>query len=256
MKKIFTFWLVLAALASRVTALAYADAVLDRNQHAAIAIISPAPTGAGKPGALGLVALAIVHTAIYDAVNAIAGSPFEPYEITPTVTVPASPEAAVATAGHDTLVALFPAQQADLEAKYAASLAQIPDGPAKYNGIAVGQQTAAGILALRADDGRNDVVPYTPGSGPGVWNPTPPAFLPASTPQLATVLPWTLDSPEQFRASGPPNLTSKHWARDYNEVKSLGRATDSARTPEQTSIGLFGPTIRSCSGFGRGAASP
>ena len=63
--------------------------------------------------------------------------------------------------------------------------------------------------------------------------------LPASTPQLATVLPWTLDSPEQFRASGPPKLTSKRWARDYNEVKSLGRATDSARTPEQTGIGLF-----------------
>ena len=87
MKKIFTVWFVLAALASRVTALAYADAVLDWNQHAATAIISPAPTGAGKPGALGVVDLAIVHTAIYDAVNAIAGYPFEPYEVTPTVTV-------------------------------------------------------------------------------------------------------------------------------------------------------------------------
>lgn len=239
MKKIITFWLVLAALASHVTAIAHADAVLDWNQHAATAIISPAPTGAGKPPAIGFVDLAIVHTAIYDAVNAIAGSPFEPYEVTPTVPVPASPEAAAATAGHDILVSLFPAQQADLDTKYAASLALIPDGLAKTNGIAVGQQTAAGILALRADDGRNDVVPYTPGSGPGVWNPTPPALLPAQTPQLATVLPWTLDSPEQFRAPGPPKLTSKRWAREYNEVKSLGRATDSVRTPEQTDIGLF-----------------
>ena len=239
MKKIITFLFVLAALASRVMTLAHADAVLDWNQHAATAIISPAPTGAGKPAAIGLVDLAIVHTAIYEAVNAIAGYPFEPYEVTPTVTLPASPAAAAAAAGRDTLVALFPAQQADLDAKYAASLAQIPDGPAKTNGIAVGQQTAAGILALRADDGRNDIVPYTPGSGPGVWNPTPPALLPAQTPQLAAVLPWTLDSPDQFRASGPPKLTSKKWERDYNEVKSLGRATGSTRTPGQTSIGLF-----------------
>jgi hypothetical protein len=239
MKKLFTVWFVLTALASQVTALAHADAVLDWNQHAATAIISPAPTGAGKPAAIGLVDLAIVHTAIYDAVNAIAGYPFDPYEVTPIVTMPASPEAAAATAGHDTLVALFPAQQADLDAKYATSLALIPDGPAKTNGIAVGQQAAAGILDLRADDGRTDVVPYMPGSGPGAWNPTPPASLPAQTPQLATVLPWTLDNPDQFRAPGPPKLTSKKWERDYNEVKSLGRATGSTRTPEQTSIGLF-----------------
>ncbi len=213
----------------------HADVVLDWNDHAANAII----TVARQPAARGLVDLAIVHTAIYDAVNAIAGSPFEPYGVTPEVMAPASPEAAAATAGYATLVALFPDQQADLDAHYADSLAEIPDGDAKTNGIAVGQQTAAGILALRADDGRNDVVPYTPGSNPGDWNPTPPAFLPAQTPQLATVLPWLLDSPEQFRAPGPPRLSSKRWARDYNEVKALGRATDSTRTPEQTDIGLF-----------------
>src|SRR5439155_14993410 len=86
---------------------------------------------------------------------------------------------------------------------------------------------------------RNDVVPYTPGSGPGVWIPTTPGFLPAQTPQLATVLPRTLDSPDQFRAPGPPSLTSNRWAHDYNEVKALGRATDSTRIPEQTDIGLF-----------------
>ena len=213
----------------------HADVVLEWNDHAANAII----TVARQPAARGLVDLAIVHTAIYDAVNAIAGSPFEPYGVTPEVMAPASPEAAAATAGYATLVALFPDQQADLDAHYADSLAEIPDGDAKTNGIAVGQQTAAGILALRADDGRNDVVPYTPGSDPGDWNPTPPALLPAQTPQLATVLPWLLDSPEQFRAPGPPKLTSKRWARDYNEVKALGRATGSTRTPEQTDIGLF-----------------
>ena len=117
MKKLFTFWLLLAALTSRVTLLAYGDAVLDWNQYAATAIVSPPPTGAGKPAGIGLVDLSIVHNAIYDAVNAIAGYPFEPYEVIPTVTMPASSEAAVATAGHSILVALFPAQQTELDTK-------------------------------------------------------------------------------------------------------------------------------------------
>ena len=186
MKKIFAFWFVLAALASHITTLAYGDAVLDWNQHAATAIISPAPTGAGKPAAIGLVDLAIVHTAIYDAVNAIAGFPFEPYyEVTPTVTVPASPEAAAATAGHATLVALFPAQQADLDTKYAVSLAQIPDGPAKTNGIAVGQQTAAGILSCGRTMAAMTSSPIRPAVAPECGIPTPPALLPAPNPTVS-----------------------------------------------------------------------
>src|SRR5215470_75038 len=146
-----------------------ADMVLDWNGHATNAIV----VVAGQTSARSPIRLALVHTAIYDAVNAIAGYPFHPYGVTPNVVTPASPEAATAAAAHDVLVALFPAQQADLDVKYAASLATLPDGPAKTNGISVGQQTAAGILALRANDGRDAVVPYTPGSGPGLWNPTP-----------------------------------------------------------------------------------
>src|SRR5262249_30991430 len=152
-----------------------------------------------------------VHTAIYDAVNAIAGYSFEPYGVTPEVTAPASPEAATTAAAHGVLVVLFPAQKADLDAKYAASLALIPDGPAKTNGIVVGQDTAAGILALRINDRRTASVPYTPGSGPGVWMLTPPGFLPAAAPQVAIVLPWLLEHPAQFRAPGPPDLTSARW---------------------------------------------
>lgn len=214
---------------------AYADVILDWNEHAANAIVAVA----GQPPPRGLIRLAMVHTAIYDAVNAIEGYPFQPYGVTPDVVSPASPEAAAAAAAHDVLVALFPAQQADLDAKYAASLATIPDGSAKTNGISVGQQSAAGILALRANDGRDAVVPYRPGSGPGVWVPTPPRFLPAQAPEVAQVLPWTLNSPSQFRADSPPELTSEAWARDYNEVMSLGPATSSTRTPEQTDIGRF-----------------
>src|SRR5262245_55996042 len=214
---------------------ACADMVLDWNGYAANAIL----VVARQTPARGHIRLAMVHTAIYDAVNAIAGYPFHPYGVTPDVVAPASPEAATAVAAHDVLVALFPAQQADLDSKYAASLATIPDGPAKTNGISVGQQTAAGILTLGANDGRDAVVPYTPGGGPGGWIPTPPGLLPANSPEVALVLPWTLKSPSQFRAEPLPDLTCETWAPDFNEVKSLGPATGSTRTPEQTDIGRF-----------------
>jgi hypothetical protein len=211
------------------------DMVLEWNANAAAAIVGVA----GLRPERGLIRLAMVHIAIYDAVNAIDGYPFQPYGVHPTVISPASADAATATAAHDMLVALFPAQQADLDTKYALSLSTIPDGPEKTNGIAVGQQTAAGILALRVNDGRDATVAYSPGSGPGVWAPTPPGFLAAAAPEAAHVQPFALNSPSQFRAEPPPLLTSDTWARDYNEVKRLGVATGSARTPEQTDIGRF-----------------
>lgn len=211
------------------------DMVLEWNATAADAIVGVA----GLRPERGLIRLAMVHIAIYDAVNAIDGYPFEAYAIHPTVVSPASADAATATAAHDILVALFPAQQADLDAKYAASLNTITDGPAKINGIAVGRQTAAGILALRAGDGRDATVTYSPGSGPGVWVPTPPGFLAAAAPEAAHVQPFALNSPSQFRAEPPPLLASDTWARDYDEVKNLGPATGSTRTPEQTDIGRF-----------------
>ena len=211
------------------------DMVLTWNSHAANAIVGVA---AQRPER-GLIRLAMVHLAIYDAVNAIDGYPFQSYGVTPNVVSPASPEAATAAAAHDILVALFPAQQTDLDAKYLESLASIPDSPAKANGISVGQQAASGILALRAGDGRDAVVTYTPGGGPGVWMPTPPGFLAAAAPEAAHVRPFALKSPSQFRAEPPPELTSNKWTRDYNEVKSLGSASSTTRTAEQTDIGRF-----------------
>ncbi len=224
--------LALVALAS--PKIARADAVLDWNGHAANATVV-----ANMPAVRGLIRLAMVHVAIYDAVNAIEGYPFTPYAVTPNVVTPASPEAATAASAHDVLVALFPSQQADLDAKYAASLALIPDGPAKTNGISVGQHAAAGILLFRANDGRDAIVPYVPGSGPGVWIPTPPGFLAAQAPEVAYVQPFTMNSPSQFRAEEPPSLSSDTYTRDYNETKSLGAATGSTRTPEQTDLARF-----------------
>jgi hypothetical protein len=212
-----------------------ADEVLDWNAHAAKAIV----TVGGQVPPRALIRLAMVHLAIYDAVNAIEGAPFESYASVPVVDSPASEEAAAATAAHDVLVALFPAQAADLDAKYATSLAALPDDGAKANGIAVGRRAASAILIKRADDGRDATVTYTPGSGPGVWVPTPPAFLAAQAPETPFVQPFALKSASQFRPDPPFSLTSEDWARDYNEIKALGPAVGSIRTPEQTDIARF-----------------
>ena len=134
---------------------------------------------------------------------------------------------------------LFPAQAADLEAKYAASLAALPDDVAKVNGIAVGHQAASGILTARAHDGRDAGVIYTPGLGPAVWVPTPPAFLAAQAPETPFVQPFALHSASQFRPEAPFGLASEDWARDYNEVKAFGSAVGSSRNAEQTDIARF-----------------
>ena len=165
--RILPLLIALALVVAAAPTTARADAVLDWNDYAANAIVAVA----AMPPPRGLIRLAMVHVAIYDAVNAIEGYPFNPYAVRPNVITPASPEAATAAAAHDMLVALFPSQQVDLDADYAASLALIPDGPAKTNGISVGQQAAAGILLFRANDGRDAVVPYVPGSGPGRLDP-------------------------------------------------------------------------------------
>jgi len=217
---------------------ARADVVLDWNGLAARLIVGPG--GANKVPPLGLVDLAIVHTAIYDAVNAVEGFPFEPYGVQPTVTTPASAEAAAARAGRDVLLALYPLRSGDIETLYDSSLMAIPDGPAKANGVDVGEQAAAGILALRANDGRNaGTTIVEPPEAPGVWIRTPPGFLAPQAPWAASITPWTLNSSDQFRPEPPPELDSDTWVRDYDEVKALGPGTGSTRTAEQTNIGRF-----------------
>jgi hypothetical protein len=220
-----------------------ADVVLDWNAHAAHAIVSVG----GQPPPRALVRLAMVHLAIYDAVNAIQGLPFASHTSAPPVARPASADAAVATAAHDVLVALFPSQAGDLDAKYVASLAGVPDEIARVNGTAVGHHAAAAILAARAQDGRDGIVTYVPGSGPGVWAPTPPAFLAAQAPAAALVQTFALTGASQFRPDAPPPLGGGRWARDYNETKALGSAAGSTRTPAQTDIAWFwsdNPTLQ------------
>jgi hypothetical protein len=182
-------------------------------------------------------ALAIMHAAMFDAVNAIDRQ-YTPYAINLSASG-ASPEAAAAAAAHLVMVTLVPAQVATLNAAYVASLAQIPDGPAKSDGIAMGETVALAILALRSTDDLTFIAPYTPGNGPGAWQPTAPAFGPAVWVTWRNLKPFTLNSGAQFRAEGPPALTSAEYTADFNEVKSLGAVNSTTRTPEQTQIALF-----------------
>jgi hypothetical protein len=195
----------------------------------------PGPTGASR-------ALAIVHAAIYDAVNSIDGS-YTPYLIDDVNASPtASIDAAVAQAGHDTLAALFPSQKTTLDADLAADLAGIPSGPAQA-GIAVAQFVAGRLLAIRQADGSSAKGSYTFGTGPGAYQVDP--LHPTQTPlgvAWGNVTPFTLTSSTQFEAPPPPAVNSADYVVAYNEVKSLGGDgihTPTSRTPEQTLIGLY-----------------
>jgi len=215
-----------------------ADAVTDWSAIAQTAIV----TNAGRPLSGTIVDVAYVFAAVYDAVNAIDGR-YTAFAVSlPTASPTASQDAAAVAAAHHVLKTFFPTQQVFLDGAYATSMAAIPAGPARDQGNAVGVQVATAFLALRANDGRNAVVPYGFGSGPGVYQLTPGApAAPASpaTPWVAQMRPFALQSPSQFRAEGPPHLTSAQWAVDLNEVKAMGVLTGSSRTPEQTEIGRF-----------------
>lgn len=213
---------------------ARADQVTDWNANGAIAALN-----AGRSPAAMVIDLAYMHAAIYDAVNAIDGG-YSVYAVTPSNVPPdASKEAAAVAAAYNVLKTLLPTQQAFLDSQYATSLAAITDGDAKTHGIAVGEEVAALFLESRGGDGRNANITYTPGSGPGAWQPTPPGFAAGLTPWVAETRPFGILSPSQFRAEGPPPLGSARWAADFNETKSLGDANSTTRTAEQTEIGRF-----------------
>jgi hypothetical protein len=184
--------------------------------------------------------LAIVHAAMFDSVNSIVGG-YSPYAIELRAPDGASPAAAAAAAAHYVLVQLYPAQQAILDGAYAASLAAIPDGASRDAGITVGETVAAQLLELRAGDGAAAaiVAPYTPGSQPGDWSPTPPAFRSALDPGWGTVRPFLLRKGSQFRPGPPPDLTSRRYTRDFNEIKEVGSSANSTRTQEQTDLARF-----------------
>ena len=232
-RPVFFVFLAVAFLGSRT---AQADAVTDWNEVANTVLLNVA-----RGNAPSIVDLAYVHVAIYDAVNAIDGQ-HSVFAVVPrSPTHGASREAAAAAAAYTVLKTFFPTQQAYLDTVYSNYLLSLNDGIT--GGVAVGTEVARTLLALRAGDGRNADVPYEfRPPGPGVYQITPGAPPPPATPAapwIAKMKPFAIESPSQFRAYGPPNLTSGQWAKDFNETEEFGALNGSRRAPEQTEIALF-----------------
>jgi hypothetical protein len=194
---------------------------------------------AGLTPADGHVLFAYSAIAVYDTVMAINGG-YEPFANDIEASKHASVAAAVAAAAHRVFAHYLPAQAtAILDPDYATALAAIPDGKAKADGVATGEKVADLLIAERANDGFRAAFTYTPPSPPipGVWLPTAPT-PPVGT-YLAHMRPFSLRSADQFRPDGPPALSSRRWARDYNETKEIGSSTSTTRTSEQTSTARF-----------------
>ena len=182
--------------------------------------------------------MAMVHAAIYDSVNSISKK-YSAYLVSIDAPAGASAEAATAAAAHRTLVGLYPAQAGKFDAALQSSLAKIPDGKAKQDGIALGQQVAEQFISLRNTDGITKVVEYTPSTDPGTWVPTPPALAAALAPQWPQVTPFAMTSGSQFRPPGPPALEGAKYAEEVNYVKEIGKIDSLTRTPDQTAIAKF-----------------
>jgi hypothetical protein len=213
-------------------ATAHADVVTDWNQ---IAIdMLKAANIAVNPWSR---SMAMVHVAMSDAINTVQGR-YTSY----TAKLPAAPnasaEVAAVSAARHVLIQLVPAQRAKIDEAYADSLARLPDGAAKNDGITLGERVAALVQADRSTDATNVPDTYRPITMPGVWIPTqPPSFA-----EYAQAKPWGMKSADQFRPGPPPPLSSALYARDYNETKDLGGAKSAKRTAQQTEAVRFWTT--------------
>jgi hypothetical protein len=211
------------------TGAAYADVIMDWNAKAdAIAAekqILPAPHSR---------ALAMLHIAMFEAVNAVEHR-YAPYKLTLSADRSTSKEAAAAAAAYDVLLAIYPDQKTRLDEALTASLSGIADPESRSKGIELGKQAAAGVLALRANDGSVAQENYRPSAKPG-------AYVPTIVPSFSTVgatTPWVMTSGSQFRPEPPPALDSQTWTRDLNEIREIGARNSTKRTAEQTTIGRF-----------------
>jgi hypothetical protein len=178
--------------------------------------------------------MAIVQVSVFEAVNAVSAR-YPAFRVKIAAAPDASVDAAVAAATRTVLSKLMPMQRAEVEADYQAILKPLPDGRAKTDGIAVGEQAATAILASCADDGSIAPNTYRPATTPGVYVPTSFPMVP----HWGKRKPWVMTSADQFRPGPPPALTSDTWTRDLDEIKALGRKDSARRSPEQTAIARF-----------------
>ncbi|HET9576614.1 MAG TPA: vanadium-dependent haloperoxidase [Usitatibacter sp.] len=218
--------LLAAALAAR------ADAVADWNATA-IAVTATPPNSILQSRVL-----AIVQGAMFDAAIAVERR-YPPMGADVIAGPEASQQAAIAAAAHGILSRLAPGQQVALDAALAATLAKVPPGAPRTNGINAGTEVAEKWIALRARDGADAKGTYTPAAGAGKWQPTPPANLPAILPGWGAVKPFVLKSAHQFDLKGPPAPASEAFARDLAEVRDLGARESSTRTADQTAAAIF-----------------
>jgi hypothetical protein len=225
----FFRFLVAAALFGTPAFTAKADVVTDWNQKAGDIVVAAklAPAAATR-------IIAIVQTAVYEATNAITRRyPSGANKV--QASAGASVEAAVAAANRAALSKLLPGQQAAIDSAYQSAIGAIADSAAKTDGIAAGEKAGESLAAMCADDGADKAESYRPVTAAGVYVAT---TIPVAS-QWPGRRPWLMTSASQFRPGPPPQLTSELWARDYNEIKSLGAKNSSTRTPEQTVIARF-----------------
>src|SRR5918994_2575587 len=221
-------------LASTVATPARADTVTDWNAIATTAIV----TTAGQSPHASTPSFAMVQGAVYDAVNAIDRG-HRPYIAAPTADRSDSRQAAAATAAFRVLAALFPSQLPTLQPLYDASLAAVPDGPARDGGVAAGEAAAAAMLAARANDGRGGPFTFVIGSEAGDWRPSPPGFGLDPAPWVGNVRPFLVPNTEMLLSDPPNPLTSDAYAEDFAEVRRLGSINSTARTADQTEAAIF-----------------
>ncbi len=184
---------------------------------------------------------AIVALSVYDAVNAIHPR-YAEYGGVRAAVLPGTSAAGrrrMPPAAETALTGLFPSQSAMLGAELTATLSAIPAGRGRDRGIALGTSVADQILALRSHDGSGVKVNYVPGTGPGDWVPTPPAYAPAVDPQWGDVTPFALTSASQFQPPPPPAITSPEYAQEVNQVEMLGGTTSTVRTADETALARF-----------------
>jgi PAP2 superfamily len=242
MKTLFLAGATVAALAAANLAPAMAQAtkpvsqVVQWNQTLLVIVRTP---GAQPATIHPTRSFAIMHAAIYDAVNAIDGT-HQPYLVRLGASHFASQEAAAAAAAHEVLVKLYPSFQATLDAQLQKALVQLPSR-GKADGISIGNTVADRMMALRSDDGSNaQPIPYVFGNAPGDYQSTPPNF--PKQPQFthwSRVTPFALESASQFRPGSPPRLTGDRYSDAFDQVKLLGIAGSTTATPDQALTGRF-----------------
>jgi PAP2 superfamily len=218
--------LIAAAMVSAAPS-AFADVITDWDEKAVAIVSAMSPYDSQR-------IMAMVHAAMFDAVNSIERR-YRPYLVQLPTPPNTSKEAAAAAAATVVLASLDAKTASTVRDALAVDLASIPDGPAKSDGVKLGETIAAKVLEARANDGHDAPDAYRPRTSPGVYVPTP---ITAAS-MWPNMKPFAITSASQFRPQPPVSLKSKEWATDYNEIKDYGRKNSTKRTPQQTETARF-----------------